>query len=67
VEVDDHDHAIVDFKEKPRLARPMPGSRTHALASMGNYIFNAMCCCSSSSACTRAARPTSASTSCRRW
>src|SRR5438270_561955 len=40
VEVDD-DHRIVDFKEKPKSTRPMPGSRTHALASMGNYIFNA--------------------------
>ena len=40
VETDDS-HRIVDFKEKPRSARPMPGSRTHALASMGNYIFNA--------------------------
>ena len=40
VEIDD-DHRIVDFKEKPRSAAPMPGSRTHALASMGNYIFNA--------------------------
>lgn len=40
VEIDDS-HRIVDFKEKPRTARPMPGSRTHALASMGNYIFNA--------------------------
>lgn len=40
VETDDN-HRIVDFKEKPRTARPMPGSRTHALASMGNYIFNA--------------------------
>jgi glucose-1-phosphate adenylyltransferase len=37
----DCDHRIVDFKEKPRSARPMPGSHTHALASMGNYIFNA--------------------------
>lgn len=40
VEIDD-DHRIVDFKEKPRTTRPMPGSKTHALASMGNYIFNA--------------------------
>jgi glucose-1-phosphate adenylyltransferase len=40
VETDDN-HRIVDFKEKPRAARPMPGSRTHVLASMGNYIFNA--------------------------
>jgi glucose-1-phosphate adenylyltransferase len=40
VDIDDS-HRIVDFKEKPRATRPMPGSRTHALASMGNYIFNA--------------------------
>ena len=40
VEVDDS-HRIKDFKEKPRAAQPMPGSRTQALASMGNYIFNA--------------------------
>ena len=39
VDIDDN-HRIVDFKEKPRSTRPMPGSRTHALASMGNYIFN---------------------------
>jgi glucose-1-phosphate adenylyltransferase len=39
VEIDDS-HRIVDFKEKPLAAHPMPGSRTHALASMGNYIFN---------------------------
>lgn len=37
----DSEHRIVDFKEKPKSARPMPGSRTQALASMGNYIFNA--------------------------
>jgi glucose-1-phosphate adenylyltransferase len=37
----DSDHRIVDFKEKPKSAKPMPGSRTQALASMGNYIFNA--------------------------
>lgn len=40
VETDDA-HRIVDFREKPKSARPMPGSHTHALASMGNYIFNA--------------------------
>jgi glucose-1-phosphate adenylyltransferase len=40
VDIDDQ-HRIVDFKEKPRTARAMPGSRTHALASMGNYIFDA--------------------------
>lgn len=37
----DGEHRIVDFKEKPSQANAMPGSRTHALASMGNYIFNA--------------------------
>lgn len=37
----DADHRIVDFKEKPKNVQPMPGSGTHALASMGNYIFNA--------------------------
>jgi len=40
VDTDEH-HRIVDFKEKPRTARPMPGRHTHALASMGNYIFDA--------------------------
>ncbi len=40
VEIDDS-HRIVDFKEKPVRTDPMPGSQTHALASMGNYIFNA--------------------------
>ena len=39
VHIDD-DHRIVDFKEKPQTTQPMPGSRTHALASMGNYIFD---------------------------
>ncbi|MDE2490836.1 MAG: glucose-1-phosphate adenylyltransferase [Elusimicrobia bacterium] len=28
------------FIEKPPTAEPMPGSSTHALASMGNYIFD---------------------------
>jgi glucose-1-phosphate adenylyltransferase len=36
----DESQRIVEFKEKPRTARPMPGSCTHALASMGNYIFD---------------------------
>lgn len=40
VEIDDN-HRITDFKEKPKATRPMPGSSTQALASMGNYIFNA--------------------------
>jgi len=40
VETDD-EHRITEFREKPESARPMPGSSTHTLASMGNYIFNA--------------------------
>jgi glucose-1-phosphate adenylyltransferase len=40
VEIDDSNR-ITEFQEKPKTARPMPGSTTHALASMGNYIFNA--------------------------
>jgi glucose-1-phosphate adenylyltransferase len=40
VETDDH-LRITDFQEKPATCRPMPGSSTHALASMGNYIFSA--------------------------
>jgi glucose-1-phosphate adenylyltransferase len=41
VEVDNQHH-IVNFVEKPKSTpRPMPGSSTHALASMGNYLFNA--------------------------
>lgn len=31
---------IVGFVEKPPTAEPMPGSTTHALASMGNYVFD---------------------------
>ncbi|MDE2512264.1 MAG: glucose-1-phosphate adenylyltransferase, partial [Elusimicrobia bacterium] len=30
---------ISAFIEKPPTAEPMPGSSTHALASMGNYVF----------------------------
>lgn len=30
---------ITGFVEKPRAALPLPGSRTHAMASMGNYLF----------------------------
>ena len=40
VEIDDSNR-ITEFQEKPKTAKPMPGSTTHALASMGNYIFNA--------------------------
>lgn len=39
VEIDEN-RRIVDFKEKPRTTLPMPNSSTHALASMGNYIFD---------------------------
>jgi glucose-1-phosphate adenylyltransferase len=31
---------ITGFDEKPRTARPMPGSRDQCLASMGNYLFD---------------------------
>ena len=40
VEIDEQ-HRIKEFREKPQTTRPMPGSNTHALASMGNYIFDA--------------------------
>ena len=40
VETDD-DLWVGEFREKPTQARPMPGSSTHALASMGNYLFSA--------------------------
>jgi glucose-1-phosphate adenylyltransferase len=32
---------VTDFQEKPQSTRGMPGRPTHALASMGNYIFSA--------------------------
>ncbi|NIM42678.1 MAG: glucose-1-phosphate adenylyltransferase [Hydrogenophaga sp.] len=35
------DQRITGFVEKPAQTRPMPGSETHALASMGNYLFDA--------------------------
>ncbi|CAN7529766.1 glucose-1-phosphate adenylyltransferase [Acidovorax sp. LjRoot129] len=37
----DAQHRIAQFVEKPASTLPMPGSTTHALASMGNYLFNA--------------------------
>ncbi len=37
----DANHRITDFVEKPPTAKSMPGREGHALASMGNYIFNA--------------------------
>lgn len=35
----DAEHRITGFREKPRVATAMPGLATHALASMGNYLF----------------------------
>ncbi len=32
---------VRSFHEKPEMAKPMPGRSTHALASMGNYVFSA--------------------------
>jgi len=40
VETDD-DLWVREFREKPHSARAMPGKSTHALASMGNYVFSA--------------------------
>ena len=40
VETDD-DLWVRDFKEKPASTPAMPGRDTHALASMGNYLFSA--------------------------
>lgn len=37
----DPDGKIRGFEEKPEHPRPIPGRPTHALCSMGNYIFNA--------------------------
>ncbi|WP_020559722.1 glucose-1-phosphate adenylyltransferase [Thiofilum flexile] len=36
----DENHRVVSFDEKPAEPKPMPGSDSVALASMGNYIFN---------------------------
>jgi glucose-1-phosphate adenylyltransferase len=36
----DADRRIRGFSEKPAAAQPMPGSSTHAAASMGNYLFD---------------------------
>ncbi|AKJ29520.1 glucose-1-phosphate adenylyltransferase [Caldimonas brevitalea] len=37
----DAQHRIREFQEKPKSAKSMPNRPGHALASMGNYIFNA--------------------------
>ena len=39
LQVDD-DFRITEFQEKPAQPNPIPGRDTHALASMGNYIFS---------------------------
>lgn len=36
----DGDHRITGFTEKPASTPSMPGRKGHALASMGNYLFN---------------------------
>ncbi|MBK1734162.1 glucose-1-phosphate adenylyltransferase [Halorhodospira abdelmalekii] len=36
----DTDNRVAAFQEKPAEPQPMPGSQTHALASMGIYVFN---------------------------
>lgn len=37
----DGDGRVTGFQEKPRNPEPMPGSTTHALGSMGIYLFRA--------------------------
>ena len=37
----DTDFNIIEWQEKPEQPNPIPGRNTHALASMGNYIFSA--------------------------
>ncbi len=37
----DSKHRINGFAEKPEHPKPIPGDPSHALASMGNYLFNA--------------------------
>ncbi len=36
----DGDSRVVEFNEKSARPQPMPGRETHALASMGIYVFN---------------------------
>ncbi len=36
----DEEYRILRFDEKPKNPRPMPGKPTHALASMGIYLFS---------------------------
>ncbi|MBI4248043.1 MAG: glucose-1-phosphate adenylyltransferase [Elusimicrobia bacterium] len=39
VETDER-NKMTGFTEKPQNPKPMPGRKTHAYSSMGNYIFN---------------------------
>ena len=42
IEVDQNQPTkIAEFREKPGDPKPVPGDKTQALVSMGNYIFNA--------------------------
>lgn len=36
----DENFKMIDFEEKPKNPKPIPGDPDHALVSMGNYIFN---------------------------
>ncbi len=36
----DSNFKVIDFEEKPKNPKPIPGDPDHALVSMGNYIFN---------------------------
>ncbi|WMT58842.1 glucose-1-phosphate adenylyltransferase [Truepera radiovictrix] len=36
----DQNFQITEFQEKPQNPKPIPGRDTHALASMGNYVFS---------------------------
>ena len=67
VEIDD-DHRIADFKEKPRT-RPPDAGQPHARAGLDGqlHLQRRRAAARSCARCTRTARPTSASTSCRRW
>jgi glucose-1-phosphate adenylyltransferase len=39
IQIDD-DWRVIGFEEKPANPKPIPSNPTHALASMGNYIFS---------------------------
>lgn len=39
----DEDFRITEFQEKPEHPKPIPGRPSHALGSMGNYVFTTDC------------------------